>query len=1101
VSSRNKSNKLSERQTEESGNCQAIQSVSLGDIISHAIRINKLIKSLEKTVQNFNNIYDAEADIEDDRALIEESDDDIERLAGINETVGKLKRTLYLLVYIRDSFSLAIKNKKKFLTSTQRVIGKLKTLGDIVFGLTEDTGGASENADRQKPADIEYILNIYSNLDKAEQSCFYRALESTKSKIPPKILAGFLDYPGLSDEIKQTKAYQLFKTKPQDFPSVYLKTQKMVHQIAFKLKQKTRKVIKAQATVKEKLKQVDVPSSLSKEEAEAIAFLAGLEEQSRKKNNLPEALDAGAGLTKELLEKHKSSLGDKRYKILLALLNNRDAEELYKNVSPTDKSASDQAKDKEKSQDIEIKSLENIEALDGSILSPDEMEQILDYLNNSDDRGNFLLNFKGNTPEIALFIPSRSKTMARDKKLIAIYPKIAGAVQPHPLAYVSLMDGDVLKVNKGFVTLKKEPETKEGPKQYPGSEIDLIEEGDEELLSGFFNYIKKVFPPPPEQANEALSYRYIQRRTDKGFPLKAFKEEVEDYFIDLPRAQRVRLKKILTDQGPEISKYVVALYNNRGKPAPESETEEEETEQPEEKKPNLNEPYRKILPEIEKFQEAINQGKVAFHSKYIIKKITRNDEAEQIMFEFKDTKIDIKLNGLEVEEKIQDGILYILDNNEYQTRKRAEEFFDKINQGVRSEDPNDKYYYKGKEIDGIVYVNKWNKDQRYSIRIEKEYQPEMDDVDFLTRKDNEIAKKGESPDASPQQDRKKAIEKIEEINKDIKNNIPWVWKDAGVTFDIDRIQWLDNQSSVSLYYVTETGKGGRRIGYPDFLKNIEDGKITKKEKTDQPPEQEPPTPEETQQDADDAAEAARKAEEAAKTEADKKAAEEAAIKAAEAKRKKEEAEELEKQRKAEEAEKARLESEAAAKAAKEEAAKVIPLKQPTEKTSGKFKLRQKVKDTEGYEALKSSWDNLNPGKSNDFELDLQAFVDFFGLYGYHRKETNESVKDIEKIADINGYIQTNKDKLIGAYRGANLDAKKKAQIDRIMGAILKGKDKNPELVKIKLEDIIYNIVKNPEKTKKQEPKDTQQKAAENIERLLSPLVREVVRKKWQKRIT
>ena len=46
---------------------------------------------------------------------------------------------------------------------------------------------------------------------------------------------------------------------------------------------------------------------------------------------------------------------------------------------------------------------------------------------------------------------------------------------------------------------------------------------------------------------------------------------------------------------------------------------------------------------------------------------------------------------------------------------------------------------------------------------------------------------------------------------------------------------------------------------------------------------------------------------------------------------------------------------------------------------------------------------------------------------------------------------------------------------------------------------VENTLKSKEKNKPT-PKDQQLKAAENIERLLSPLVREVVRRKWQKRI-
>ena len=54
----------------------------------------------------------------------------------------------------------------------------------------------------------------------------------------------------------------------------------------------------------------------------------------------------------------------------------------------------------------------------------------------------------------------------------------------------------------------------------------------------------------------------------------------------------------------------------------------------------------------------------------------------------------------------------------------------------------------------------------------------------------------------------------------------------------------------------------------------------------------------------------------------------------------------------------------------DDSSKVVPLKQKAQQISNKFKLRQNAKNTEGYEALKSSWDNNYAGAGHDFDIDF-----------------------------------------------------------------------------------------------------------------------------------
>lgn len=852
-------------------------------------------------------------------------------------------RSVSILKDLKDYFDFIIqfyassrRSAAKFKTAknrTDQALSGIKSLGKYIFGITEN----SRDAVKFTPDMLNVMIKLIKN--HPSQGAFYKSLQDINAEIPLSILAKITDmWLNLPQSHAENEQIGKFIASPKTFQRTLEKSSQNQQKGFINLASAAQTIKKAKKQIKkDRPTDETLPSDLDAEDALLIDYFleieASLNDDEGSGNPLEEAKkNSGLDETRINLAFKKGLLTHKQRTKLLSLVGTYQAQEYAKQrqiskiKDPKKRKAAQQAQSQgEEDRPPEINSIEDIENYHGEIGETSTMEDILKYLNNSDDRNNFYLNAKERSNPISSFHPVRNK----QREIVAIYPNLAGARIPSTIAYVKFENGTI-QVNKGTVSLKKDSEAakdpKEGPKQYPGTEIDLTEEGDEDLLNGFFEFIKGKFPP----INEAIKYGYIQRKTNNSLTAKLLKDAISDYIDDLPKAQRIRLSALIKAEAVDISKYIVKMFSERGQSS-------EETDQP--------------------------QGDDE-----------TTDPTPEPSEEFK---------------KAQQKIKPIIDN--------------------LGEREGKQWSYMGERIFAIIY------------------------------------------------------------NQDTGN------------FDI---QITKERNKESLQSLSPNG----------IIGAIDSKEIAQSAPT-------APTPEETRQDVDDAAEAARKAEEEAKTEAERKAAEEAAKKAAEAKRKEEEAKELEKQQKEAEAEKARLEAEAAAKAAEKEAAKVIPLKQTAQKISDKFELMQRAKETEGYKALRSSWDSVYSAKGHNFELDLQAFVDFFGQYGHHRKEVNESDKDIKKLANVNDYIKINKDKLLGAYKGNVLDSKKKAQVDRIMTAILKGSNKDFEKVKVKLEDIIYNIAKNPKKSKKKEPKPQQRQVAENIERLLNPLVREAVRKKWQKRIT
>ena len=666
------------------------------------------------------------------------------------------------------------------------------------------------------------------------------------------------------------------------------------------------------------------------------------------------------------------------------------------------------------------------------------MEDILKYLTQSEDRNDFYLKYKEQLSPISAFIPSRSKAYRKENQLIAIYPKVAGATTKSPMPYVQIENG-IIVVEKDMVALKKKPE---GPKQYPGTEIDLTEEGDKELLDGFFEFIRSKFP----KLNEAIKYGYIQRKTNNALTAKLLKDAISDYIDDLPKSQRKRLSALIKLEAVDISKYIVKMFNERGQDnqdqanqdnqdqanqddqdqanqeAPTQDDQDQANQEDPNKQNQFNEPYRKALEEYENIIQLKEQGNIIYLDGFALGEITKDDDREEFSITPTGRSAE-KFDGVQFSEKISDRTLHAKNPEDAETHKEASKIYyeiQKVSDKFSIEAP---YYYDNSKITATEILNQNTPDEKYKF-----------------------TKEGTNP----------------------------------TTLEPD-----------------------------ELLQAVESKQLIQKEESSA----DAPSPDETKSAVDDAAEAARKAEEEAKNERDRKAAEEAAKEAAEAKRKEEEAEELEKQRKAEEAERKRQEAEAAAKAAEEAASKVIDLPQSEPTTDPEIKeyIAAANKIADRFKQLKRRGDD----KIAD---DIEGFLDIYDSGNPDEKE--EAFDLIDPIEE--GKAGSVLDSIKSTIR------KKKTPIpsnvyDNIKKQYEKLRAKLKELSKTaknekenfinharaflryyKIINDFPKFVENTLKAKKKVPprSDNQQKrAAENIERLLLPLVREVVRRKWQKRIT
>ena len=1062
------------------------------------------------------------------------------------ESVKNLEDLKEYFDYIIQFYTFSRQNSKSFQPATSKMskaVSGIKSLGKYIFGITEN-----KKAVKFTP---EMLKSLAPSIKKSSSlSAFYNSLQNFKNEIPVEILIMVTElYSEIAPDKYQEEQIKKFLESPKQFKAELEKTaqsrQKNFKNLATAVQtiKRANKKIKSAPPKKE-----DIPQDLDSEDALLIDYFleleASLDEVPDDKNPLEES-KKNSRLTPErinaLYQRHL--ITHEQRKKLLDLAEDEAAQkyatqrQISKIKDPKKRKAAQQAQDQAQKEPPKITSIDDIEGYHEQIPLPSTMEDILEYLNGSEDRNNFYLKTEDTSNPISSFHPGRNKT----GELVAIYPNLAGAPTASPVPYVRFEDG-VIKVKKGMVGLTKDSETAKDPKKgeevekYPNSSIKISQPKDKEILDNFFAFVRKRI----SELNEAFSariYKIIGARTDKKLTKNVMSDIIDDYLFDLDDEEEARLEEILKKQSKAVAKHIIQIYKN---PSMSTQPPEEETEQaqdtqtqdkgaqpPEDDPKKENNPeYAKALEEMERLLKLQEENNVIYYGGQLIYNIQKDEEKQEIIL--KPAGKEFKFSASNFNNAISSGKIHTMTDQAHNTRARANELYFKIRR-VTSGYQKGEYYYAGIKLKDISRENKNTPEESYVLEKEDGKTTKLDQEKLIQAKlDNELtdkkpeASKADAFDEKPEDlyvddigdlkfldiemssvAFKKAVEWINDNKEDLSLNIAKSTSDEPEYAQIEEATF-EGTVSVRFKYKIENKTDFIVFGIDKLAKRI----ILAK---DVPSAKPPPSPE-LDQELDDVDDLTQQAKEQAETEEERKAAEEAARLKAEAEAAAKKAEELKKQEEEEAAKKKKAEAEAKIEAAKEEAAKVVELPQQTSSTDPESK-----KYIEAAKKIADRFKMLKQDGDDKIAEDIEAFLEIHDQGNTREKE--EAFDLIDPIEEgkagsvLDSIKSTIRKKKTPIPRNIYDNVKKqyiklRAKLKELSKTAKNEKEKfiNHARAFLRYYKIVNNFPKFVENTLKSKeknkptPKDQQLKAAENIERLLSPLVREVVRRKWQKRI-